>query len=270
MLFFNFSIKNLTDTYYYMTSLNYEGVQALGFSISNLFRWLGGFLVKLSVLDLWVFLFSVFILVKIIFKKPKTKQEKFTLYLVLLCFLIITFFKSGIMVGLVHAMPFMFGFFILMSLTFSDEPYSILRTFKIKKKYFLIFLIAYTVISFSTLYFAPFHRFYNNPLICPILKYGACEQHLQEIKPTTQYLENILKDDETFLPTGIYNFYYRYNDDILWWIFYSNFKKQTGKEPRLVDYLKYYKPEGRRVRYLYTDPYPTEPNPGGLELTKIF
>ncbi|MCG2718013.1 MAG: hypothetical protein L6408_04165 [Nanoarchaeota archaeon] len=265
MLFFNFSLKNLFDTYHYMTSLNWAGVQALGFSLPNFFQWLGEFLAQLNIFDIFIFIFSIFIFIKIIFKKPKTKQEKFALYLIFLCILLVTIFKSGIMVHLVHTIPFMFGFFILMSLTFSDKKYSIFNTFKIKKKYFLVFIMVYSLVSFLTLYFAPFHHAERNPLVCSLTNIDSCKITFQGNldKPTSAYFESILNEDETFLPTGISNFYIRHNDDILWWMFYSSFQKQTGKEPRLQDYLKYYEPEGRRVRYIYADTL-LETNPDSL------
>lgn len=254
MLFFNFSIKNLRDTYYYLTSLNNAGIQSIGFSISNLFKWSGEFLIKLNIFDIFIFIFSVFILINILFKNHKTKQEKFALYLTFLCLLLVVFLKSGVMIGLSRALPFMFGFFILASFTFSNETYSIFNIFKIKQAYFTVFIVLYILISFFSLYFAPFHHVTFNPVTCSLLNPGSCEHSLEgySIKQTTKYLDLVLKEDETFLHTGIYNFYTRHNDDILWWIFYSNFKKQTGKEPRLTDYLKYYQPEGRRVRYIHT------------------
>lgn len=265
MLFFNFSLKNLLDTYHYMTSLNWSGAQALGFSLPNFFKWFGGLLAQLNIFDIFIFIFSIFIFIKIIFKKPKTKQEKFALYLIFLCVLLVTIFKSGILVLIVHTLPFMFGFFILMSLTFSDKKYSIFNTFKIKKKYFLVFIIVYALISFLTLYFAPFHHAERNPLFCSLVNIGSCKIVLQgnSVKPTSAYFESILNEDETFLPTGISNFYIRHNDDILWWMFYSSFQKQIGKEPRLEDYLKYYEPEGRRVRYIHTNTV-LETNPDSL------
>lgn len=254
MLFFNFSIKNLWDTYYYMTSLSAQGIQKLGFSMPYFFKWLRGFLVNLNMLDLFIYLFSMFILLKIIFKKHKTKQEKFALYLVLLCFLVVTIFKTGALTNINRAVPFMLGFFILMSWTFSDKKYSIFNVFKIKKKYFSIFILGYLVTSFLILYFAPFHHVVGNPVICFLApNIGQCQKSLPyPIKPITLYLGSVLNEDETFLPTGIYNYYTRHNDDILWWMFYSSFQKQMGKEPRLEDFLKYYQPEGRRVRYIHT------------------
>lgn len=265
MLFFNFSIKNLKDTYHYMTSLNWSGVQSIGFSFPNFFRWLAELLASLNIFDLFVFIFSILILIRIILKKQKTKQEKFMLYFVVLCFLVITVLKSGIMVSLTRAMPFMIGSFILMGMAFSNEKYSLFNTFKIKKGYFLVFMTAYIILSFFTLYSAPFHHVYKNPLYCSIFS-AECGTSLYGFtaKPTSMYLDSVLKEDETFLTTGIYNFYTRHNDDAFWWIFYSSFLKQTGKEPRLEDYLKSYKPEDRRVRYVHTD-VSTEENPDDLK-----
>lgn len=256
MLFFNFDIKNLLDTYHYMTSLNWSGVQTLGFSMSSFLRWLVDFIIKLSIIDFFIYLFSIYIFIKIIFKKSKTNQEKFAIYFILLCLLLVTIFKSGVLSSVVHATPFMLGFFILMSLTFSDKSYSIFSIFKINKKYFLIFIIGYLMISFLTLYFAPFHHIASNQLVCSFTNIDYCKNYIgYPVKPVSLYFESVLNEDETFFQTGIFNYYTRHNDDILWWIFYSNFKKQTGKEPRLGDYLKYYQPEGRRIRYLHTAPY---------------
>jgi len=266
MLFFNFSIKNLLDTYYYMTSLNWSGVQTLGFSISNFFHLINELLIKLNFIDILIYIFSIFILIKIIFKKHKTQQEKFAVYMLLLCFLIVTIFKSGVVSSVGHAMPFMFGFFILASLAFSNKTYSIFNTLKIKQTYFTTFMILYVIISFFSLYFAPFHQVYKNPLYCSVFNAAECEISLYSFstKPVTKYFDSVLKEDETFLPTGIYNFYTRHNDDIFWWMFYSSFMKQTGKEPRLEDYLKYYKPEGSRVRYVHTD-VSTNDNPEDMK-----
>lgn len=264
MAFFNFSFKNLKDTHYYMTTLNFPGSGGISFSLNNLSTWFGHFLLKLNILDVFIFLFSFFILFKLVLKKDKTKIEKFTLYLSLFSITVLLFFKV-VATSISRSFPFGFILLIPMALAFSDEKYSLLRILKIKKKHFIIFLSIYILVSFFTLYYSPFHHHYNNPLICPILGSRTCEhfKHLSDVKPVAQYFETILKNDETFLPTGIYNFYTRHNDDILWWIFYSNFKKQTGKEPRLGDYLKYYNPEGRRVRYVFTDTS-LETNPNDL------
>lgn len=253
MMFYNFSFKNLYDTYYYLTSLNNPGIQSFSPSITNFVLWLKDFLIQINILDLFVYFFSISTFVIIIFKKSKTGQEKFTLYLTLLGFFALASFAT---VANTHrGMPFMFGFFILMSLIFSDKKYSFFHIFKINRKYFLAFIIVYILISFIFLYSAPFHRTYRNPLSCFVFRSNDCKVNLVgfSVKPVSLYMDSILNENETFLPTGIYNYYIRHNDDILWWIFYSNFKKQTGEEPRLGDYLKYYRPEGRRVRYVHTD-----------------
>lgn len=255
MLFFNFKLKNLKDTFYYMTSLNYPGSGSISPSLSNLVRWFQVFLFNLNIFDFFLFLFSFFILFKLIFKKNKHKREKFTIYLLLLNIFVLLSFKV-IARGVGKSVPFIFAFLILISLMFSNKEYSIFKLFKIKKKYFLMFLVIYSLLSFLTLYSAPFHRVYANPIMCPFFD-EICEHFTHiggySIRPMTKYFESVLKEDETFLTTGIFNFYTRHNDDILWWIFYSDFKKQTGREPRLEDYLKYYQPEGRRVRYIFTD-----------------
>lgn len=254
MLFFNFSIKNFKDTLYYLTTLNNPSIGNISISLSNLIMSFQLFLLKSNVLDIFIFLFAFFILFKLILKKNKEKREWFTLYVFLFSLLILVSF-SIVARSVSRSFPLSLIFLIPMALCFSDKEYSILKIFKIKKEYFFIFLGIYTIISFLALYSAPFHHEYNNPIICPTLGQGTCEhfKYLSDVKPVTQYLESVLNDNETFLPTGVYNFYLRHNDDILWWMFYSNFKKQTGKEPRLGDYLKYYQPENRRVRYIFTD-----------------
>lgn len=254
MLFFNFRIKNFRDTYYYLTTLNNPGVSNMHISLSNLIMSFQLFLLKSSIFDIVLFLFSFFILFKLIFKKNKDKRERFVLYIFLFSLSVLISF-SVVARSVSRSFPLSLIFLIPMALSFSDEDYSIFKILKIKKKYFFVFIGIYVMVSFFILYSAPFNHGYNNPIICPTLGQRTCEhfKHLSGIKPTAKHLETILKEDETFLPTGIHNFYLRHNDDILQWIFYSNFKKQTGKEPRLSDYLKYYKPEDRRVRYIFTD-----------------
>jgi len=268
IMFFDFKIKNLKDTYHYMTSLNWEGVSNLGFSIPNLFSWFVKFLISLNIIDIFIFLFSLFIIAKLIFRKNKTKQEKFALYMVLLCVAIELAFKSKVMISTMHALPFMFGFFIFMSLAFSDKKYSIFNTFNIKKKYFSAFLLIYIVITSFTLFFAPFHHLTSNPIVCSVVENSACEHNMYSYstREIYEYFDANLKEDETFLPTGIINYYIRHNDDILWWSFFSGFSQQVGQEPRLDDYVEYYKPEDRRLRYVYTDTILDEGASGGLPL----
>lgn len=258
MLFFNFSIKNLYDTYYYMTSLNAPGLANFNFSVHNFLNWLKEFLVRLTIIDVFIYFLSIFLFIKIIFKKNKIKQEKFVIYLAFLGFFVLTSFQ--IVSDICRGIPFIFGFLILMSWIFLDKQYSILNVFKIKKKYFLILLLIYSIFSFLAVYPSPYHFIFTNKIVCSITKFDLCYPQISaySIKDTSLYLESVLNENETFLTTGIYNYYTRHNDDILWWIFYSNFKKQTGKEPGLGDYLKYYEPGGRRVRYIHTGPFISE------------
>ena len=65
-----------------------------------------------------------------------------------------------------------------------------------------------------------------------------------------------MADNETFFPgSGILYYYVRPEDDAQMYNFDISFQRQIGRTPGIVDYLTYYRPNGRIPRYLLLDPY---------------
>ncbi|MAH48996.1 hypothetical protein CMI37_24425 [Candidatus Pacearchaeota archaeon] len=227
---------------------------------SNIFPVINEFLIKINTLDLLIFLFSIYIFIRLIFKKQKQKREKFILYLVFLFLFTTLFFES---VGLLFrvAIPLLLSIVFLMGLVFSHKEYSIFKLFKIpiekRKKIFFIFLIIY--ILYSALITVPHSPYYfrSNEIIC-IFEREQCDQILLEdfnlvaTKQTMKFLGSILKENETYRyqEGEAPQIYLRPNDPMIYYqLFDLNLNKQLGRSPTLAEQVQYFHPEGRDLRY---------------------
>lgn len=219
------------------------------------------FIYDITSFDMLIFFFSVYIFIKILFKKEKSKLEKFILYQVIFLILLSLTFRIVYSLQRTFAI-FFFGLVLLMSLAFSNEEYSIIRLFKFNKNIFFFgFMIIFISSSFYTVWStSPYfdNGSPNKNMVLCLLTQNEEEckvKVLYDTKTLANFLNPLLKEDETFLPTGFINYYLRQEDDIIWYIFWQKFTTQFNREPTLEEYLKYYHPMNRTVRYVIVTPH---------------
>jgi len=226
---------------------------------------------QFNIIDVILFAFSLYILVRLISQKQKTKNEKFILYLAI--FFWIAAISNTSMILTRVLITFIIGLILIMSLAFSNERYSLFNIFKIKNKkiFFAIFLIVYIVFSFGiSLKISPYFSL-RNKIICPASN-DFCRpiQAGYFIKPTAEYLNSVLQDNETFmLKEGIIFFYLRREQGLLDWNFEQAFQKQVGRAPTIKEKIQYFKPNNRTIRYLLADPLIPENNNFPEEVKQI-
>ncbi len=216
------------------------------------------FFVSINIIDLFVFIFSIFIFVKLI-RKKKDSKEKFIFYLML--FFLVALFSFGAMNLLRVFISLGLGLIFIMALTFSDKSYSVFNVFKIKQKrnIFLVIMIIYIILgAYLAFGDAPYFNKNNEVLCkfinCPYQSYtGLAESQLGE------YMATLLADNpnETFDPlesTHMVYYYVMPEQSQLHYIFRESFKQQIGRLPTVKEKVEYFKPNNRTIRYLLMDP----------------
>lgn len=222
----------------------------------NIFSFIiNSFLYEINILDGLLFLFSLFILVYLIFNK-KTKAEKFILYYVGMLVISAVLFKALHSFTRV-ALPYLFSLIFLMSLAFSERRYSILNFFKGKKRFvFFGFMIIYIIYSLSIAIPSIPYFEYANPVVCKISK-EPCNPPLSPYaaRDLGNLTNSIMEDNETFIlqPPELF-FYSRPEQGGVDWNFYVAFTQQVGREPTLTEKMELFRPNNRTVRYLIVDP----------------
>lgn len=97
-----------------------------------------------------------------------------------------------------------------------------------------------------------------NPIYCLFNK-EECNDFKQgtllafSIKPTAKKMSSLLQEGETFLPIDLHPIIYHYiehNNDLLSYLFQLEFEKQIKKFPGINDYITYFHPENKTIRYL--------------------
>lgn len=226
---------------------------------TEFFKIMNTFIIKINTIDLIIFIFSIFVFIKLILKKDKKKNEKYILYLVTLFLFTSIFFEST---GLFRvAIPFLLSLILLMGLSFSNNEYSFFNMFRIpvEKRRILFFLFIAIYILYSLMITIPHSPYYlrGNEIVC-LFERENCDLEVLNglttvaIKPTVLFLESIMFDNETFLyqEAAVPQIYSRHNDDIIHFqTFDQNLNKQLGRTPNLLDEVKYFHPEGRNLRY---------------------
>lgn len=245
---FEFSFKNIfliIKTY----NSHASNINAFGLNL----RFYDGFMSffqSISIFDTIIFLFAFYIFINILFKKNKTIFEKFITYSTLYLFLICLLFQ--IITELLRVfLIFAFGMIFLASLIFSNENYSIFSVFKIKnqKAFFYTFISVYIIFSFiialnSSPYFQP-----KNFISC-YLQGKECSHVPYNAKKIAGLLSEGLNENETFISeSNIIYYYTRQEESLPAYIFISNFQRQIGRMPKIEDYVNYYHPFNRTVRY---------------------
>ena len=224
----------------------------------NIFTIIHEFLMKINELDFLIFLFSLFIFLRLLFKKDKEKNEKFILYFVLILIFGATFFESTWLFRV--AIPLLVSIILLMGLAFSNKEYSIFSLLKIqtekRKKIFYIFLSIYILFSLLvTISHAPYY-FRGNEVVCSFEKENCNQMVIGElyskaVKPTMTFLSPILNDNETFLylESAIPIVYARQNDSLQHLNFDNYVQQKLGRLSTIQEKIQYFKPDGREIRY---------------------
>lgn len=235
----------------------YPQFSSIGFYPLTAMQTLYTFIQQINFLDTALFLFAIFILIRLLIKKGKSSSEKFILYLVLL-YLASLFFAQTLSLARV-SMPFMIGPALLAGLAFSDKEYSLFGLFRIKKKkaVFMAFIVVYVIFAFSYAYSTAPYYATQNSLLCLFDKQGCEDRIVNElggmaIKLPAVYLKDKLTANDTYYPpNGVSYNYLRPEEDILRYQFVSAYRQQTGiMDPPLEDIVKGFHPFGRQVRYL--------------------
>ncbi len=236
----------------------YSHLGTVRFSIYGVKEIFGMFLQSINILDMAVFLFAIYVFLALIVRKEKKPNERFILYYAVFFILGMLFFPA---LGLIRAsLPYLVSVPLLMALGFSGESYSIIRRFKSgKNAVFFTFIIAYIALSFSLAYAnSPYHNSARNNYIFCLFRNDICSYDntfFFSAKATADLYRELLDDNETFLPTGgAINFHIRNEDHLQYYLFFEDFKRQTGREPTLEDMVRYYHPSGRFVRYYHIFP----------------
>nr|MBI4156379.1 phospholipid carrier-dependent glycosyltransferase [Candidatus Woesearchaeota archaeon] len=253
LLPFQFSLGNVFDVY--QTYKSHSPMESgISFNL-NIFSFLiNNFLYELNLIELALFLISLYTLGYLIINK-KTTEEKFILYYVCLLIIAFVFFKALHFTRV--ALPYLFSFIFLMALTFSSRNYSILNLFKEKKRIaFFVFIIIYIAYSFYVAFSTSPYFAYANPLICKISETG-CNPALSTYaaKDLGNLMNSMMNDNETFIlqPAELF-FYSRPEQGLEDWNFYLAFRQQFGRDPNLEEKVVLFTPNNRAVRYLIVDP----------------
>ena len=215
------------------------------------------FFVSINIIDFFIFIFSIFIFVKLV-RKRKDLKEKFIFYLML--FFLATLFSFGAMNLLRVFISFGLGLIFLMALVLSDKSYSLFNIFKIKQKrnFFFLIMIIYVILgAFLAFGDAPYFNKKNEIFCefadCPDQSYtGLAESQIGEFM--AKLLAN--STDETFDPLGSMHMVYYYlmpEQSQLHYIFRESFKQQVGRNPTVKEKVEYFKPNNRTIRYLLID-----------------
>ncbi len=269
LLAFKFNIKN-----FFLVLEKYRtvgGAEFTKFFNVNFFKSIYRLIIKFNSIDLILFVFSFYILIKLILKKQKSKNEKFILYLAIF-FWIVAISNTSMLLTRVLII-FLIGIILIMSLAFSDKEYSLFRLFKIKNKktFFTIFLIIYIILSFSIAFKTSPYFTQKNKILCWSGE-GDCGTTYggYATKLTADYLKSVLKEDETFmLKEGILFYYLRREQGIIDWNFEQAFKQQYGRRITFQEKIQFFRPSNRTIRYLVVDKITPDNNDFPEEVSKI-
>ncbi len=255
---FKFNPKNAYDTYErYTTFTSPEFAKAyFDFNLARILNYT--FLSQVNPIDTILFLFSLIIFSRLFFIK-KDKNEKFIIYLIIFFLISAIIFSQALDIPRI-SLPYLIGVVFLMSMAFSSKNYSFFDVFKIHKKeiFFIVFILIYIVYSFSIAYFSSPYFATSNPLTCHFTR-SNCETGLTaySAKATGNYLNEILKEDETFIGLeGVIFYYVRQEQSLQNFYFEQIFQQKIGRYPTAEEKVEYFHPNNRTVRYILLDSSP--------------
>jgi hypothetical protein len=214
---------------------------------------------RINVLDSILLVVALFVFVGLLFKKGKTKRDKFLVYFSLLG-MILSFFLMIMDLDRI-AFPFLLFFVFFMGLLLSENSV-FSRLFKNSfRPFFFIFMIAYIILSFSIASSgSPYFVSYNG--VACFFDKEKCGSSISmtlgtlSSKVVYHYFETKLAPDETFYGVDdVTLFYIKRSQHLTSWQFDTAFKQQTGNDPNIFDRVKYYHPDNESIRYLLVNPY---------------
>ncbi|MDD5331724.1 MAG: phospholipid carrier-dependent glycosyltransferase [Candidatus Nanoarchaeia archaeon] len=252
LLPFQLNPKNLIDV---LKSYSTVYSDVSGFTFGSLFfKNIYNLFLNVNILDLILLIVSIYIIYKLIKNKEKTKEEKFIIYLSS-WFILLSFFSYALKLFRI-SIPFLMGVMCLVSLVFSNKYYPLKKN---RKLIFGIFIIIYLLFSvFSSLSNSP--TFLNkNSLVCSISPdESSCNPNPMNhaARQISDYLKPILKEEDTFIPiTPVTLTYYLNRGESLYNLqFNSQFEQQFKKSADLADYIAYYHPGNKSVRFVIINP----------------
>ena len=247
-------------TVYNMYSSVHSKYSSLGLFLLNPLKVWHGLLLEANLFDTLIFLFGLIVFIRIIFKKDKSKSEKFILYLMALYLAALVFTES---LQILRAnMPFLIGFSLLAGLAFSDNEYSVFHILKTKKRniVFGIFMLIYIIFSFSSAFSTAPYYGTENHLLC-LFEQDACDKAVLtkldafSTKKSMTFLKDKMQDNETLFSIGNMGYYYlRSEEDLPMYQFTLQVRQQAGRDPSWEDAAQYFHPFGRQIRYLSLSP----------------
>lgn len=223
---------------------------------TEIFDMISEFFLLVNILDVILVIFSLWIFFKLIANKERNNNEKFILYLLLFLILSIIITKALNFPRVLVA--FLFGLIFLMSLAFS-EKYSIFKIFRVKniRVYNIGFLIIYIIFSFSIAFYSSPHFSNRNFIFCRFSEVGCDPPDIAGFaqKDVANYFNDILKENETFLSTGlIIHYYVRRNQHLQEFLFDQFFSNKVGRRPTLIEKIEYFHPDNQTIRYVAIRP----------------
>src|SRR3989344_755086 len=259
---FKFSIKNAYNVYYKYTTFTGPKFAEIGFNINIFKTLLHSTIVNINIIESILFLFSIFIFLKMMFSN-KNKKDKFIFYATCLSLISMILFSQALEFERIFV-PYLIPIIFLISLAFSEEKYSIFNVFKItrKKLFFYFFIIIYLIYSvFIGISSSPYFEAIN-PLFCHFEEDGCIVPLSQySSRAVADYLSKTLKDDETFLMSGVSEgviyYYIRQEQSFSIWSFDELARRNLNRDPTFEEKIEFFHPGNQIVRYIILNPNPS-------------
>ncbi len=269
LIAFKFNPKNVYDTYRVYQQFN-GTMSEIHFNIAGIFNYFNSFFWRINLFDTILFAVALVMFFVLVFKKGKTKLDRFLIYFSLLG-MVLSFFFMIMEIDRI-AFPFLLLFVFIMGLALTKTGSFLSRLFKINQRtIFFVFMILYVIFSFSSVllsspYFASF-----NQAACVFDKdkcntLASSSLRSLSAKNVAEYFGPKLLDNETVYGADSMTFYYMKRSQVFTsWEFDTEFKQQVGKDPSIFDRVRYYRPYNESIRYLLVDPYSADSLGPGME-----
>jgi hypothetical protein len=247
---FNFNPQNVFDVYNAHSSI-YSEQTAITMNL-NFLTSFKEFILYLNPFDFFILIYSIFIFLVLLFRKNKENNEKFIMYFVLF-YLVIGILFGNLFGSLYLALPFYISLVLLMGLTFSDRDYSVFKKLKVKKEYFLWFMMLYIAFSFvSNAALSPNYMLNTNVLFNSFERsYTIFGENTLQL---ASFLKTTLKENETFyypdVRQDILYFYLQRDFALAQFAFEQNFKNEVGRDPTISERVDIFNSNGIDIRYL--------------------
>ncbi len=261
LIAFKFNPKNVYDTYKMYQQFN-GTMSEIHFNIAGIFNYFSSFFWRINILDSVLFAIALVIFFILVFKKGKTKLDRFLVYFSLLG-IILSFFFMIMEIDRI-AFPFLLLFIFFMGLALTKAASFISGLFKINQRtIFFALMVVYVIFSFSlVLSSSPYFASFNKAACTMTMDKGKCNTltsaSLRSLsaKSVAEQFGPKLLENETIYGADTMTFYYIKRSQVLTsWQFDVEFKRQVGRDPNIFDRVSYYRPYNESIRYLFVAPY---------------